>query len=115
MSLAKVLEQALKGELRQPKLREVGAHFVDIAGGPREMAKLLWQEYQKAAAGSLNRSRILQIVLQMMKDGDDGAGAGDLTNMTEEDLRRELEERVRGEAARAEEVREGGSGSAPGQ
>jgi hypothetical protein len=86
----------LKGEIKEPRMREVGAHFIDIVKGPRAFAQMLKDDYDASDEGSLNRSRIMQLIVQTLK-GNDGEGKGDLTLLSEEDLQRELKELLGGE------------------
>jgi hypothetical protein len=101
----------LKGEIKEPRMREVGAHFIDIVGGPRKFAQMLKSDYDESDAGSLNRSRIMGLIVQTLKTGGDDNS--DLSGLTEDDLRREVEELVGGKRAEtteaADPVRGGGS------
>src|SRR5262245_57838514 len=85
-----------------PHLSELAEHFVNIAGGPQAMAKMLFVEWNAAKPGSLVRSRILDLVTRVWKFSTDSLrGAGDLGILSEDDIDRLLDDKLR---SMAEEV-----------
>ena len=81
------VQQAIRGELSSPQLAEVSAHFFQIAGGTRSIARLLYNEYKKAKEGSLLRQRVLEMILRVAKFANEQQKPlADLALMSDEDL-----------------------------
>src|SRR5262249_30212549 len=55
--------------LREPQLAELAGHFFRVAGGPRQVAQMLYDEFMHGRPGSLVRQRILDMVLRAVKEG----------------------------------------------
>lgn len=89
------LRQKLKNNEPLPDLSELVEQFVDVAGGPRNVAKMLHDEWEKAASGGIVRMRIMQILTQVWKYASDTRpSVGDLGLVTEEDLEKLLQEKL---------------------
>ena len=85
--LPRKVQQAINGELSNPQLAEVSAHFFQIAGGTREIARMLYLEYQNAKDGSLLRQRVLEMILRVARFANEQqAPAADLALLSDEDL-----------------------------
>lgn len=85
------LAAVVRGQARDPRLAEVAYHFVALCGGPKGFADILQQEFKKADAGSVVRQRIMDMVLRSLKIANDQTPAtSDLSQLTDEDLEREL-------------------------
>ncbi len=87
------IKKALTGDLKDPQVREIAAHFFHIAGGPKAVALLLYQEFEASKPGSLMRQRILQLVLNATKYANEQAGRGPLDELgllSEQDIEREI-------------------------
>lgn len=88
----KLLQKAVHGEISDPQLAELVSHFFSIAGGPRQVARMLWDEYQVAKAGSLIRNRILDMILRVTRYANEKAPpVNDLGMLSEKDLDQEIE------------------------
>lgn len=86
------VQKALKEGLREPQLAEISAYFFQAAGGTRAVAKMLWDEFNASAPGSLMRQRILDLVLKATKFANEKSGVvDDLGMLSQEDLERELQ------------------------
>src|SRR5215471_19154618 len=84
---------AIRKELKEPSLADLVSHFFHVAGGPKQVAKMLYEEFVAAREGSLIRQRILDMMLRATRAVNDKSGAGsDLGLLTAEDLDRELAE-----------------------
>lgn len=74
-----------------PHAGELVAHFVAMAGGTRELAKVLWEEFQSARQGSIIRQRTLDMILRQLAAVTAGLGSHDeMDLLATEDLEREL-------------------------
>src|SRR5262245_29850995 len=101
--------------LREPQLAELAGHFFRVAGGPRQVAQMLYDEFMHGRPGSLVRQRILDMVLRAVKEGARlSPPPPELGILSEEDLLRELSlaagdvplSTLAGELARCEEEEE---------
>lgn len=78
----------------RPSLESFLDHFFQIAGGPRKVAKMLYDEWNSAAPGSLMRTRIGETILRNLKAADSRAKPmDDLGILSDEDIERFLNER----------------------
>lgn len=77
-----------KGRTRIPQLADIAAAFIDELGGPGEFSRQLVAEFQGAAVGSMQRIKIIDIVMRGLKTTDERP---DVTKLSEADLRRLLE------------------------
>jgi len=82
------------GKAPLPKMAEIAAEFVQLAGGPKLFAKKLWGDYIGAAEGSLVRQRIMESIVRSLKSNEDAASE-DLDDLTDADMARVLEDTVR--------------------
>jgi hypothetical protein len=86
------VKEAIRGRLKDPQLAEVAAHFFAQAGGPREVAKMLFLEFTKAKEGSVVRQRILDMILRVTRFANEkNAPRDDMGMLSEEDLASEFE------------------------
>lgn len=91
------LKKAVRGELRDPQVAELVAHFFTAAGGTKAVALLLYQEFTAARPGSITRQRILDMILRGVRFANEKQGVrDDLGLLAEEDLARELEDVIGG-------------------
>lgn len=85
------VKQAISGRLKDPQLAEVAAHFFAQAGGPRQVAKMLYHEFRKAKQGSVVRQRILDMILRVTRFANEKNGPrDDMGMLSEGDLEREF-------------------------
>ncbi len=83
---------AIRGEISEPQLAELVAHFVHEAGGMKQLAAILWQVYTNPITSSIVRQRIIDLVLRSMKHVNDRATPRDELGLaSEEDLTREAQ------------------------
>jgi hypothetical protein len=86
------VKEAIRGRLKDPQLAEVAAHFFAHAGGPRQVSKMLFDEFVAAKQGSVVRQRILDMILRVTRFANEkNAPRDDLGMLTEDDLQREFE------------------------
>jgi hypothetical protein len=86
------VKEAIRGRLKDPQLAEVAAHFFAHAGGPRQVAKMLFQEFNRAKEGSVVRQRILDMILRVTRFANEKNAPRDDTGMlSDQDLAREFE------------------------
>lgn len=84
---------AIRGEVKEPQLSEVAAHFFELAGGPRAVAKMLFDAYMSPNCSPMMRHRILQVALFTVKWANQQSGPReDLGLVSKEDLEREAAE-----------------------
>ena len=84
---------AVRGEVREPRLSEVAAHFFELAGGPRAVAKMLFDAYMSPSCSPMMRHRILQVALFTVKWANQRTGPReDLGLVDTSDLEREAAE-----------------------
>lgn len=90
------LVDALSGKpTKEPHLSELAQHFTELVGGPRKLSKMLLDEFHGAATGGMVRMRILDIVFRATKYANERSGKGtDIGSLSDEDLKRELDELV---------------------
>lgn len=87
--------QAIKGEIRQPDLAKLVAHFFKNAGGEGAVAKMLYDEFVAAPPGGIARQRIMDMILRGLKWANESeAPQDDLGILTEDDLERELDQLI---------------------
>jgi hypothetical protein len=73
-------------------MTEVAEHFFQRVGGPKEFAKLMYDELCQSKAGGMIRARILDIIIQALKFVNmKEPPLDDLTTLSDEDIDRELE------------------------
>lgn len=89
------LRKKLKGREAVPHLSELVEQFLEIAGGPRAVAKMLFDEWGSADKGGLVRTRIMQLLLAGWKETSRGKSSLDsLGLLSDEDVESLLEERL---------------------
>lgn len=95
--LIAMLGEAVKGRVSEPRLAEVSSHFFNLAGGPKMVAKLLYEEFVASKAGSITRQRILDMILRMTKFANERSGADldDLSQLSETDLATVLKDAIK--------------------
>jgi hypothetical protein len=105
----------LSGKSGHPELGELVAHFFDIAGGPKAVASMLFQELHGAETTPFVRARIFDLLLWITKaSGERQPPPPAMDLMSDADLLatyRELEKRLDDGAPEEEDVSESdGSG-----
>jgi hypothetical protein len=96
-----ILEKSVKGRIREPNLSELAQHFFDLAGGERQVAKMLLDEYNRVDCTSSVRSKIIQFMLQHLRWINERSGTIDqLGVLTDDDLAATLNKHIR-EVARS--------------
>lgn len=86
-----LVEQAVKGKVKEPDLAKLVSHFFDICGGEQSVARLLYQEFVAADPGSLARQRILDMLFRCLaKVTDRTPPDDDMGVLTDGDLEREI-------------------------
>lgn len=89
--LPPAIRKAIEGEIKEPQLAELSAHFFHAAGGPKAVAKMLFDEFAHANPGSQIRQRILDMILRVTRFANQQSGpVDDLGILTDEDLEREV-------------------------
>jgi hypothetical protein len=84
------LKEIRKGRTGRQGAAEIANGFINKAGGFYAVGELMWAEYKLAPAGSLVRQRILLGMIALMTKLDDGVtSAGDLSALSEEDLKKQ--------------------------
>lgn len=88
------VRRALKERgVQVPQLAEMVSHFITIAGGSMEMAKLMYEEFLSAKKGSIIRQRILDSVLRMLAIANQSLPrVEEIDLLSDEDLEREVKE-----------------------
>lgn len=88
---------ALIGAMRSGPKRieyvDLAYAFIEEAGGTRNMARLMWEEWKSAKAGSISRQRLMAAVLEVLKKGDEKARSqGEVSKMSDADLEKAMRE-----------------------
>lgn len=102
-----------EGAMEQPRTAELVAYLVEAFGGPKEVAKALFDEYQRKDCTSYTRSRIIGLLLDAMKFAESNTPDAfkDLGHVSDEDLERMLEQKLqtvtKGMASTSEEKGQG--------
>lgn len=95
MAKAKSSQQAqdslklLRARLKKPpppRVSDIGAEFINLAGGPKEFAKRMWTEFLDAKEGSITRQRIIDLVAKCVKGDENRFDTDALDDMDEDDL-----------------------------
>jgi hypothetical protein len=93
--------------LREPQLADLAFHFIHLAGGMRSIAKLIFDEYNTAAPGSVMRLRYLEMILQAVRFANQhNPQSTDRGLISDEDLDRRIKEQL-GEMISKIEARNG--------
>ena len=96
----KTLHQKIRRVLESRHAVDQGvllSDLMDVIGGPRVLAKTMWEEYQRAPAGGLARQKFLFMVQSLIIS----TTASNLTKiikpetLTDEDLQDMIEERLK--------------------
>lgn len=104
----KVMRAIQQAGIQVPQVAEMVSHFVQVAGGPRSMAKMMYEEYLHAKPGSIIRQRLLDSMLRMMSFANQQIGTvTEVDMLSDEDLVKELSE-VMGEIEDGEEEKDPG-------
>lgn len=109
------LHQAiLGGAAAQPQLAHLVQHVFDLMGGERGVAKALVDEFHRKDCTPATRARILALVMDAMASTGKQFGSLEAAGqLTDEDLERELNQRVKAAARKLEAVEEKDGGPAP--
>jgi hypothetical protein len=105
-SVKAALRDSIKGSRVLPHLSELAEHFLVIAGGPRKVAEMLYEEWVESNPGGVVRARILDLITRVWKHASETVGnQQDLSQLDDADLDRELREVLgeMGEAASGKE------------
>jgi hypothetical protein len=106
-SVKKDLLKAAKAGERMDTLAGVVERFVRLNGGTDGLAKMLTLEYAEAKPGSLLRQRILDMILRCWKYLDEKTGhIEELGILSDEDLDREFEKRLKAAGITDDEAEE---------
>jgi len=93
-----MLVETMRGALQTRNtgmLREIMEETMNLAGGTRCFAKLLWDAYTSSDAGPLLRSRILDVWMRaLMVTQPKGDPDNDLGALSAEDIDREMKELI---------------------
>ena len=95
IELGKKLSDAVKGKVADPRLADVAYHFIHLAGGAKEFAAVLYQEFTQSPPGGVVRQRLLDMMLRCLKVANDqDPKTADLSLLGDEDLDRLLSEKL---------------------
>jgi hypothetical protein len=97
IDVAEFLDQLVKdsnGKL--PHIGEVAQQFVHLAGGPQQMAALLWKEFSNAPQGSLARTQLFAMVCKIWDKATDALETTDPEGLSDEELNQEIRNVVLG-------------------
>lgn len=95
-SILDIIRSGVSGKVREPNLAELAQHFFDLAGGERNVAKMLFDQYRDPTCPNTVRTKIIQFMLQHLKWLNERTGnADELGNLTLEDLQRALDGHIR--------------------
>lgn len=72
------------------RVSEIAEFFIEEAGGPQSMARMLYVEYTAAPVGSVTRQKILATVLSLQKERDEARPDADLGLMEDDQIREQM-------------------------
>jgi len=86
------LRKAIKEHTNIPQMAELVGHFMAAAGGPQMLAKIMWEEFVSAKAGSIIRQRMIDTVLRLTSAANQQLGLDieETDLLSTEDMEREL-------------------------
>lgn len=95
-SFATGVRSAIGGRRTIAHYSELAEHFIEEAGGPRRMARMLFDEWEASKPGSIARVRIMQVISSVWRYATEttSSTADDLGLVSEEDLERLINEKV---------------------
>lgn len=87
------MKEALAGNVKRlPHMTEIAEAFVEMCGGARAFAKILFDEVKAAEPGTVARQRVLAMIVDVWSEANKSAGrTEDLGILSTEDLQRELQ------------------------
>jgi len=93
----KKVKAIMRSELSKlPQVAEVLSYFLHYAGGPSELARLLWEEFKSAKPGSSIKQRTLDMIVKMLTFVNATEGTKrDTEHMEDDEIEREMLEIVR--------------------
>lgn len=89
-SIQDSIEKILDAGAQVPHLSELVERFYEMVGGPRGFAQLLHEEWLAAKPGSMQRARIMEMILRMHGSIKDLTTKDELGFLSEDDLVREM-------------------------
>lgn len=108
---AKLRDKLVYGQGFVPRAKEFVAEMIALAGGPRQLARILWDAIHEPRTPPSVKARALEIILKGMKKAEDDDESPDPTMLDDDDLARLLDERIkrqmRSEDGGAEEAEAG--------
>ena len=88
-------KEAMDNAAPAPSTEALVVAFMSYAGGPEQVAKMLYTEFNAAAPGGVVRQRILETLMRGMAKIDAGKNPlSNLGHLTDEDLDRIIAEKV---------------------
>ncbi|HUR52935.1 MAG TPA: hypothetical protein VMZ71_02305 [Gemmataceae bacterium] len=85
--MAKTIVEEVLDLQPRPNVDAVIDHFMSNAGGASAFAKMLYDEYTAAPAGSMIRAKIVDLILRRMEKSEERNRRDDFGGLTDEDLR----------------------------
>lgn len=99
----KLRERLVKGRNYIPRAREFVSELIALAGGPRELARIIWSTIHDKNCPPSVRARALEIILKAMKNAEDEDGPTDVSVLDDDELGRFIDERIEQMVARQSE------------
>lgn len=69
-------------------LKEFAQEFIHLAGGPKGFAKMAFDHFKDAPKGGLVRTNTIKTVLESLRATMAKGGEDDMSNLTEDDLKK---------------------------
>lgn len=93
--------ERLRQKLGQPKELPTSAEFVEelflLAGGPRELARMVFKELKSPTAGPLMKARVFELMLRSLKEMEEKTDPDrQIGEMSDDELVRFLKANAKG-------------------
>jgi hypothetical protein len=87
-------DKLLKGKNYIPRQKEFVAELIALAGGPKQLAALIYRELESKTTSAAVRARFLEVVLRSLKATEQEEPPLDPAGLTDEDLEAFLDDRI---------------------
>ncbi|HET6574484.1 MAG TPA: hypothetical protein VFG68_12830 [Fimbriiglobus sp.] len=87
-------DKLVRGKNYIPNQREFVTELIDLAGGPRQLAKLIFRELEAKTTSPSVRARIMEIILRALKAIETAEPPQDPTTLSDDELSAFLDDRI---------------------
>ncbi len=87
-------DKLLKGKNYIPRQKEFVAELIALAGGPKQLAALIYRELEDKKTSAAVRARFMEVILRSLKAVDREEPPQDPTGLTDDELEAYLDDRI---------------------